>query len=57
MFRSFFLSREWSLWAWGGMAIIIGGTWYQVQVDVQINEWFGLNSTTACRRRWANPAA
>ena len=41
MFRSFFLSREWALWAWGGMAIIIGGTWYQVQVDVQINEWFG----------------
>ena len=41
MFRSFFLSREWALWAWGGMAIIIGGTWYQVQIDVQINEWFG----------------
>lgn len=41
MFRSFFLSREWALWAWGGMAIIFGGTWYQVQVDVQINEWFG----------------
>ena len=41
MFRSFFMSREWALWAWGGMAIIIGGTWYQVQVDVQINEWFG----------------
>ena len=36
-----FLSREWALWAWGGMAIIVGGTWYQVQVDVQINEWFG----------------
>ncbi|WP_343561533.1 peptide antibiotic transporter SbmA [Kiloniella sp. b19] len=41
MFRSFFLSREWFWWAWLGMMIIIGGTWYQVQVDVQINEWFG----------------
>ena len=41
MFRSFFRSREWAIWAWGGMAIIIFGTWYQVQVDVQINEWFG----------------
>ena len=41
MFRSFFLSRQWALWAWGGMVIIVGGTWYQVQVDVQINEWFG----------------
>lgn len=41
MFRSFFLNREWLLWAWLGMAVIIGGTWYQVQIDVQINEWFG----------------
>ena len=41
MFRSFFLSREWRLWAWLGMMVIVGGTWYQVQVDVQINEWFG----------------
>ncbi len=41
MFRSFFLSREWRLWAWLGMVVIVGGTWYQVQVDVQINEWFG----------------
>ncbi len=41
MFRSFFLSREWFLWAWGGMVIIGGGTWYQVQVNVRINEWFG----------------
>lgn len=41
MFRSFFLSREWAVWAWVGMALILGGTWYIVQVDVQINEWFG----------------
>ncbi|MBO6560178.1 MAG: peptide antibiotic transporter SbmA [Nisaea sp.] len=41
MFRSFFLTREWAIWAWVGMAIIFGGTWYQVQLDVQINEWFG----------------
>ena len=41
MFRSFFMSREWFLWAWGGGVIICGGTWYQVQVNVRINEWFG----------------
>lgn len=41
MFRSFFLSREWVVWAWLGMVVIVGGTWYQVQLDVQINEWFG----------------
>ncbi|MEQ8333808.1 peptide antibiotic transporter SbmA [Nisaea sp.] len=41
MFRSFFLTREWAVWSWVGMALIFGGTWYQVQLDVQINEWFG----------------
>jgi len=41
MFASFFRSREWALWAWPGAIIIILGTWYQVQVDVAINEWFG----------------
>lgn len=41
MFASFFRSREWALWAWPGALIIILGTWYQVQVDVAINEWFG----------------
>ena len=41
MFRSFFLSKEWLIWAWLGAAVIFSGTWYQVQIDVQINEWFG----------------
>jgi peptide/bleomycin uptake transporter len=41
MFKSFFLSRQFALWAWLGAALIFGGTWYQVQIDVSINEWFG----------------
>ena len=41
MFSSFFRSRQWALWAWLGMVVIVGGTYYQVQVDVMINEWFG----------------
>jgi peptide/bleomycin uptake transporter len=41
MFRSFFLSRQWAMWAWPGAAFIFLGTWYQVQIDVQINDWFG----------------
>ncbi len=41
MFRSFFLSKFWFRWSWPGMGVIILGTWYQVQVDVKINEWFG----------------
>ncbi len=41
MFKSFFLSRQLALWAWLGAAVIFGGTWYQVQIDVAINDWFG----------------
>jgi peptide/bleomycin uptake transporter len=41
MFSSFFRSRRWALWAWLGMIVIVGGTYYQVQVDVMINKWFG----------------
>lgn len=41
MFRSFFKSRKWFLWAWIGSVLILWVTWYKVQLDVQINEWFG----------------
>ena len=41
MFRSFFLDKRWWLWSFGGSALILFTTWYQVQLDVQINEWFG----------------
>ena len=41
MFRSFFLSRRWLLWAYLGGALILLVTWYQVELDVKINEWFG----------------
>ncbi len=29
------------MWAWPGVLLIVAGTWYQVQVNVMINEWFG----------------
>jgi len=41
MFRSFFLSRHWALWAWPGAVLSCGGTWYQVQIDEKTNDWFG----------------
>lgn len=41
MFRSFFLSRRWMPWSILGTALILFSTWYRVQLDVQINEWFG----------------
>jgi peptide/bleomycin uptake transporter len=41
MFRSFFLSRRWLPWSILGTFLILAGTWYRVQLDVRINEWFG----------------
>ncbi len=41
MFRSFFLSRRWLAWSFLGSMLILAATWYRVNLDVQINEWFG----------------
>lgn len=41
MFRSFFLNRQWLPWSLFGSLLILIATWYKVQLDVQINEWFG----------------
>ena len=41
MFRSFFLGRRWFAWSILGTAVILFGTWYKVELDVRINEWFG----------------
>lgn len=41
MFKSFFLNKEWFLWSIVGSILILAVTWYKVQLDVQINEWFG----------------
>lgn len=41
MFRSFFLDKRWWPWSIGGSLLILVTTWYQVELDVMINEWFG----------------
>ena len=41
MFRSFFLSRQWMPWSIAGTFLILFTTWYRVQLDVQLNDWFG----------------
>jgi peptide/bleomycin uptake transporter len=41
MFRSFFFARRWLPWSLLGTVLILFATWYRVQLDVQINEWFG----------------
>ena len=40
MFK-FFSQRKWFPWSIGGTILILFATWYQVQLDVRINEWFG----------------
>ncbi|MBE1273446.1 peptide antibiotic transporter SbmA [Enterovibrio baiacu] len=41
MFKSFFLDKRWFLWSILGSALILYVTWYKVELDVEINEWFG----------------
>lgn len=41
MFRSFFKSRKWFFWAYGGALIILMALFVQVQLTVSINEWYG----------------
>ncbi len=33
--------HQWSRWSVAGSALIIFVTWFQVQIDVMINDWFG----------------
>jgi len=40
MFK-FFTTKKWSSWSIFGSLLILISTWYQVQLDVMINEWFG----------------
>ncbi len=40
MFK-FFIQRQWMHWSIIGTLVILFSTWYQVQIDVAINEWFG----------------
>lgn len=38
---NFFTQKRYAIWAWGGLFIILSATYYQVQLDVDINNWFG----------------
>ena len=41
MFR-FFTQKNWFIWSWIGSFIILSSLWVQVEIDVKINEWFGV---------------
>ena len=41
MLKSFFLEKKWRLWSWGGLSLLIVSLWFQVQMTVAINVWYG----------------
>ncbi|MEH6629675.1 MAG: putative transporter [Halopseudomonas aestusnigri] len=41
MFHSFYKTKEWALWAYGGGSLLILVLWLQVQMSVAINTWYG----------------
>ena len=41
MIKSFFIEKKWRLWSWGGLSLLIFSLWFQVQMTVAINTWYG----------------
>lgn len=41
MFRSFFMNKSWLHWSLFGSIAILWSIWYQVDLSVQINDWYG----------------
>ena len=41
MFRSFFATRRWALWAWGGLLLMVALVFITVHQTVRLNEWYG----------------
>jgi peptide/bleomycin uptake transporter len=41
MFRSFFMSRRWALWAWGGLLVLVALVFVTVHQTVRLNSWYG----------------
>src|SRR5437763_311851 len=40
MLKAFFASPKWTLWAYGGAALLFCSLYGQVQITVAINEWY-----------------
>jgi len=37
----FYTTKKWALWSYLGSLFILSTLWFQVKIDVKINEWFG----------------
>jgi len=37
----FFYTKKWGLWSYGGIVLILGLTFFQIQIDIKITKWFG----------------
>ncbi len=40
MFKAFFASPKWAIWAYGGGVFLLASLYTQVQITVMINEWY-----------------
>ncbi|MDP7453093.1 MAG: SbmA/BacA-like family transporter, partial [Arenicellales bacterium] len=41
MIKSFYATRQWVLWAYGGGLLLFTSLWLQVQMTVALNTWYG----------------
>lgn len=41
MLKAFFYAKEWRVWAWGGLALLLTSLYTQVYITVLINGWYG----------------
>ena len=41
MLKTFFKSKEWALWAYGGLGLLFISLFVQVQFTVAFNSWYG----------------
>jgi len=40
MLKSFFTTKQWALWAWGGLVVLLILVVFQVEMSVQLNHWY-----------------
>ena len=46
MIKAFYASKEWALWAYGGLGLLLLSLFIQVQFTVAFNSWYGTVSYT-----------